>query len=257
MMERVVLPEVTAAKAGQVIHYKILSTIGIAESTLFEKIGDIQAVEDHARVAFLPAPSGIRIRLTVMDQDESSAINRLQKATALIRKNIEPYIFADEDISLERVIARQLIAAGKMIAVAESCTGGLIANKFTDIPGSSQFFERGVVTYSNAAKTELLGVPEELIRSQGAVSAEVACAMAEGIRRVSRTDYGLATTGIAGPDGGTAEKPVGLVYVALADHNSTTVHERHTFAKDRLVNKERFAYAALNLLHKKLRGIVD
>jgi len=257
MMTDVILPELASLKQDQVIHHQILSTIGIAESALFERIGDIQAVEAFAKVAFLPAPSGIRIRLTVLDHDPAHAQERLRQAAKLIRRNIESYIYAEKDVPLEQVLADRLVQAGKTIAVAESCTGGLIAHKFTNIPGSSRFFERGVVSYSNAAKTEILGVSQELITTHGAVSGEVARAMAEGIRRISGTDFGLSTTGIAGPDGGSAEKPVGLIYIGLADANNSAVHERHTFANDRLVNKERFAYAALNLLRKKIQGIAD
>ncbi len=257
MMTGVILPELALLKSDQVILHQMLSTIGIAESALFEKIGDIQAIEALAHVAFLPAPSGIRIRLTVYDHDDARARERLRQATALIRQNIEPYVYADRDIPLEEALAECLVRAQKSIAVAESCTGGLIAHKFTNIPGSSRFFERGVVAYSNAAKQEILGVAEALIAEHGAVSAAVAQAMAQGIRRIARSDFGLATTGIAGPDGGSAEKPVGLVYVACADARRCVVHERHLFANERLVNKERFAYAALNLLRKQMQDLVD
>jgi nicotinamide-nucleotide amidase len=140
------------------------------------------------------------------------------------------------------------------VAVAESCTGGLIAHKFTGVAGSSEYFERGVVCYSNRSKTEVLRVPSALIEEHGAVSEPVAAALADGVRQLAGTDYGLSTTGIAGPGGGTAEKPAGLVYIGLADRQGTLV-ERHVFSGERWLNKERFATAALNLLRKRLTGV--
>ena len=137
------------------------------------------------------------------------------------------------------------------MAVAESCTGGLIANKLTNISGSSKYFERGVVSYSNKAKIEILGVDEETIEQYGAVSSQTAMAMAKGVRRISGTDFGLSTTGIAGPTGGSKEKPVGLVFVGFSSAKETSF-EQHVFQTNRIGNKERFAQAALNLLRRKI-----
>jgi nicotinamide-nucleotide amidase len=137
------------------------------------------------------------------------------------------------------------------IAVAESCTGGLLANKLTNIPGSSGYFERGVVAYSNQSKMELLGVPAETLEKFGAVSAETAVAMAEGIRKISGADFGVSTTGIAGPTGGSAEKPVGLVYIGFAKQGGS-YSKKFLFINDRITNKERTVQAALNLLRKEL-----
>jgi nicotinamide-nucleotide amidase len=139
------------------------------------------------------------------------------------------------------------------MAVAESCTGGLIADRLTDIPGSSAFFERGIVCYSNAAKTSLLGVPEEAIREHGAVSAETARLMAEGVRRIAATDLGLAVTGIAGPSGGTEQKPVGTVHIALSD-GETTFCRQLALRWDRRRNKTAASQAALLLLQRHLKG---
>jgi nicotinamide-nucleotide amidase len=139
------------------------------------------------------------------------------------------------------------------IAVAESCTGGLIADRLTNIPGSSAFFERGIVCYSNAAKTSLLGVPEEVIREHGAVSAETARLMAEGVRRIAATDLGLSVTGIAGPSGGSEEKPVGTVHIALSD-GETTFCRQHALRWDRRRNKTGASQAALLLLQRYLKG---
>jgi len=142
-------------------------------------------------------------------------------------------------------------AAGRRVAVAESCTGGLIAHRLTEVPGSSSYFMEGVVAYSNDAKTRLLGVPEELIARHGAVSAEVAEAMAEGVKRRAATDFGLAVTGVAGPGGGTPEKPVGLVYVSLSD-DAHTEHRRIMLPGDRHLIRWRASQAALDLLRRRL-----
>ena len=254
MMQRVILPEIQELAGSRRIATRVLCTIGIAESSLFEKLGDIAAIEKFVKMAFLPSPGGIRIRLTAEAEDAGTAKSALNSAEMLIREKANAYIFADEDITLEEAIARILIAEKKTIAIAESCTGGLISHKLTNISGSSNYLDRAVISYSNIAKTEELEVPAELLEMHGAVSAEAACAMAEGVRRVARTDIGISTTGIAGPTGGSDEKPVGLVYIAVAVF-AGTVWERHQFTGDRLTNKERFAYSALNLLRKRLLGI--
>jgi len=156
------------------------------------------------------------------------------------------------DEKLLDVVSAELKKQKVTIATAESCTGGLIANSLTDIPGSSDYFERGVVSYSNKSKTELLGVPEKLIKEHGAVSEQVAKAMAEGIRKKSNVDIGVSTTGIAGPTGGTDEKPVGLVYIAISTSKDTTVR-KYNFTGNRLQNKERACNAALWMIFDYLK----
>jgi len=252
MMTAVVLPELQKAKGGQVILTHHIATIGIAESSLYEQIGGIPEIEALVRLAFLPSPSGVRIRLNAMGEHEEEVRARMARAVERVCCNIRPYIFAERNIPLEQALAEELISRQEHLGVAESCTGGLIANKFTNLAGSSRFFERGLVTYSNEAKIQLLGVPEDLIALHGAISAPVAEAMAEGVVRVSGTDHGLSVTGIAGPDGGTPEKPVGLVYVGYAGKRGAAVEEHRVISGDRLVNKERFAYIAMNLLRKQL-----
>lgn len=152
----------------------------------------------------------------------------------------------------EETVGRLLSAGGFSLAVAESCTGGLIAHTVTNVPGSSAYFDRGLVAYSNEAKTALLGVPAELIQRAGAVSAEVARAMAEAARARSGTTLAVASTGIAGPGGGTAGKPVGLVYVALASEGGETIVEEHRFTGDRMQVKEATCRAALEMLKSYL-----
>lgn len=255
MMRESVLPELRAGRTGAILLTHHIATIGIAESALYERIGDIAAISALVRIAFLPSPFGVRIRLNAMAEDEAQAQQKLVEAARLVRRNIQPFIYAERNITLEAALGEELVSRRERLAVAESCTGGLIANRITNIPGSSRFFERGIVSYSNAAKIALLGVPETLIVQHGAVSAAVAEAMAAGVRQISGTEHGLAVTGIAGPDGGTLEKPVGLVFVGYSGGRGTAVEEHRVISGDRLVNKERFAALALNLLRKNLFNI--
>jgi len=166
---------------------------------------------------------------------------------------VQDYILAYGDETLEEVIAGFLTEKKLTIAVAESCTGGTITNRLTDVPGSSNYLERGLVTYSNAAKISMLGVPAEMIEKHGAVSAETAKLMAEGVRKLAGTDLGLASTGIAGPTGGSKEKPIGTVYLAVAD-SKQTVCRHYSYRWDRKRNKEIFSEAALFLLKNFLQG---
>ncbi len=246
-----VLPEIRKNLGGNVIRIKNLMTTGVPESTLYEQLDNLQDIEKEAKIAFLPNLYGIKLRLMVSAESETQAQEKLSRAEALLREKINTAIYSEGEVALEETIAQLLTDRGETLAVAESCTGGLVSNKLTDIPGSSTYFDRGIISYSNAAKIEMLGVPQELIEKYGAVSEPVAKSMAEQVRNISGTTYGISITGIAGPSGGTPEKPVGLVYVAYADESKTKV-ERHTFANDRLGNKERSTQAVLNLLRKQI-----
>ncbi len=247
--EESVLPMLRAS--GQTILLKTIRTTGIPESTLFERLGKISELERFASVAFLPKSTGVDIRLTVRGSDANKCWEDLALAAALVQSRAQEFIYSEDERGLAEVVAAQLIRHNKTIAVAESCTGGLLANTLTNISGSSKYFERGVVAYSNQAKTELLQVPEALLIATGAVSEETAIAMAQGVRMIAHTDYGLATTGISGPTGGTEEKPVGLVYVALASSEHVT-SRRFVFKSDRAGHKERTVQAALDLLRLAL-----
>jgi nicotinamide-nucleotide amidase len=169
----------------------------------------------------------------------------------IFKEKIAEYIYGYDDEELEHVVANLLFEKKKTVAVAESCTGGLLANKLTNISGSSEYFERGVVAYSNQAKMDILGVPVKTLERFGAVSSETAAAMAEGVKRISSADFGISTTGIAGPTGGSKEKPVGLVYIGFAG-GAESYSKKFHFFKDRLANKERAVQAALNILRKEL-----
>jgi nicotinamide-nucleotide amidase len=164
---------------------------------------------------------------------------------------IPDFIYAEHEESLEMVIGRLLGDRGQSMCTAESCTGGEISHLVTSIPGSSAYFKGSVIAYDNSVKSQLLGVPVEIIDKFGAVSKESVELMAEGARKLFKTDFAVATSGIAGPGGGTAEKPVGTVWIAVSS-NDKTVAEKYTFGNDRLINIRRFSFAALNILRKQI-----
>lgn len=247
MLEDEVLPILRAKKPEHFILHRKLRTTGISESALYEKIEKLIEPQGEIKVAFLPGYLGVNIRLTMESRDKNQAQVKIDEFEQKIREVLGTYIYGVDDQSLEEVVGKLLLERKKTIAVAESCTGGLISARFTNISGSSKYFERGVVTYSNEAKTELLSVPKEIIEKYGAVSEEVAILMAEGVRKLAKTDYGLSVTGIAGPTGGTPQKPVGLVFVGFA-HENDSFAQRFLFGEDRKSNRERASQAVLNLV---------
>ena len=192
------------------------------------------------------------IIVTVKGDIQTDVDSRLKSVKAQVKKKLGHYIYGTGSQSLEEVVGKLLLKQKQTLALAESCTGGLIASKLTNIAGSSKYFERGVVSYSNEAKISLLDVSPNVIERHGAVSPETAVAMAEGIRWIAQTSYGLAVTGIAGPSGGTREKPVGLVYIALAFDGAETQWKRCHFSGDRLTIKNRAAQTALDMLRHQL-----
>ena len=247
MMENEVLPILRAKKPEHFILHRKLKTSGISESALYEKIEKLIDPKEEIKVAFLPGYLGVDLRLTMGSNDKNQAQMRIDELERKIREVLGTYIYGTDDQTLEEVVGKLLLEKNKTIAVAESCTGGLIGARFTNISGSSQYFERGVITYSNSAKTELLGVPQEIIEKYGVVSEEVAILMAEGVRKLAKTDYGLSVTGVAGPTGGTPQKPVGLVFIGFA-HENDSFAQKFLFGEDRRSNRERASQAALNLV---------
>ncbi|WKZ68090.1 MAG: competence/damage-inducible protein A [Melioribacteraceae bacterium] len=233
---------------------KNLMTTGIAESHLYEKLGNINELLNGSKLAFLPNQFGVKLRMTVKASKEVDAQNKLSELEQRIRAIAGRYIYGKDDEKIEEVIGRLMVDRGIKIAVAESCTGGLISSRLTNVSGSSSYFDRGVVAYSNAAKVEILRVDEDLLQKYGAVSLEVARLMAEGVKAISGSDIGLSVTGIMGPTGATPNKPVGLVYVGICDDNLCTAKE-FRFGDDRLLNKDRTAQAALEMVRRNLLGI--
>ena len=256
MMEAYVIPnlqnKISPAKNFQIV--KSLLTTGIPESTLFEKLGDIKELAGDSKIAFLPNQFGVKVKITAIGSNEDEAHNKISEVEQKIRSQVGKYIYGINNDILEEVIAKLLMERGLTLAVAESCTGGLISSRLTNIPGSSNFFERGAITYSNAAKVEILSVNEDTIQSNGAVSLEVARQMAEGVKAISGTDIGISATGILGPTGATFDKPVGLVYIGICDDKICSAKE-FRFGDDRLLNKDRTSQAALDMLRRHLLGI--
>ena len=231
-----------------------LRTAGTYESKLQEKIGTLPQHWPGASLAYLPSYFGVDLRVTVASQDADATVRVAEKAYAELREVVEAVIYAEGAKSMEEVVGELLLERGWKIATAESCTGGLIAKRLTDVPGSSRYLERGFVTYSNAAKLDLLGVRETDLKAHGAVSQAVAMQMAQGAAQRSGAEVGVAVTGIAGPDGGTPEKPVGTVFVAVHDPTGTGVRLLKMFGT-RWNIRERAAQMALDLVRRKLVGL--
>lgn len=251
-----VIPEIIEKNSKKVSTSKTLNllTTGIPESFLFQQLGDLDELLVGSKLAFLPNQFGVKMRITSSGETEEIALNKLLEIEQKIRSLVGRYVYGKNDDTIEEVIAKLLIDRGLKLAVAESCTGGLISNRLTNISGSSAYFERGLITYSNGAKVEHLNVSEDTITEYGAVSLQVAQQMAEGIRAVSGTDLGLAVTGIMGPGGGSADKPIGLVYIGICDNSVVTAKE-FKFGENRLLNKDRTSQAALEMLRRFLLGI--
>ncbi len=246
LLETYIVPHLEPMGTLKVRH-RILKTTGVPESTLWEEIGPVAPFEEHVKVASLPSPLGVRIRFTATGTELKETVAKLDTAEKLLRQKIGHRIIGVDDETLEGCIGNLLKENKQTLAVAESCTGGLIAHRLTNISGSSDYFLEGAVTYSNQAKQTRLGVDQALIEAHGAVSLEVAAAMAEGIRQQAASDFGLSVTGIAGPTGGTAHKPVGLTFIAVSGPRGTRC-EQFLFHQDRIRNQQRAAQAALNLL---------
>lgn len=225
---------------------RTLRTVGITESDIAAKLAAV-AKEFGCRLAYLPEDIGVNLTVTAESEHESEALRAVNQASNLIQDRIGDRIYSAEGDELHFVVGKMLMASRITIAVAESCTGGLVSHLLTEVPGISACIDRAVVAYSNKAKQALLGVSAEILDRHGAVSAEVAEAMALGVRQTAGTDIGLSTTGIAGPSGGTETKPVGLVYMALASADRCDV-ARHVLVGDRQAIKKRAAARALDMV---------
>ncbi|MCD4653991.1 competence/damage-inducible protein A [bacterium] len=254
MMKDSVIPFVRQITGSETIRMQRIKTAGIIESQLVTNFKQLDSVRKLVKVAVLPKATGVELRFTAFANDPKEAESLINRSVQMAQEDIGSFIVSIGDESIENTVARLLINDGLTISTAESCTGGLVAHLLTNVPGSSAYMVGSIVSYSNRIKTDFVGVSEQLIELYGAVSAQVAEAMASGIRQKMKTDWGLATTGIAGPAGGSSNKPVGLVYVAVSGPEGTT-HEKHCFPKGRIQNKQRFATAALDLLRKKMQRI--
>ena len=217
LIDDIVVPKLRERFDLKAIVHRTMITSGIAESILAERIAAWEdALPEMLHLAYLPAPNIVRLRLSAYEVDGASVEAIIDHQFELLRKIIPEAIVGFEDATVEQLVHNALIANKKTLSVAESCTGGAIAQKFTAMAGASAYFHAGVVAYSNEAKADILGVNPDDIARYGAVSEQVAIQMAEGVRRVGKSDYGISTTGIAGPSGGSAEKPVGTVWIGIA-----------------------------------------
>jgi nicotinamide-nucleotide amidase len=236
-----------------VIKHRALITTGIGESVLVERIGDPTAfLREGTTLAFLPKAGSVRLRITSRGKTEGTADREIAKVEKILRERAGGYIFGVDDETLEEAIVKLLAAQGKTLSTAESCTGGLIATRITDVPGASAVYFGSIIAYSNQVKLNEIGINRDTLDRTGAVSEETACQMAARVRNKLDTDFALCVTGIAGPDGGTPEKPVGTIWIALAERGAATAAKKLQGDFGRKVNRERATMAALEMLRKRL-----
>ncbi len=231
---------------------KTVLTSGMGESFLADRIEEWENnLPKNTKLAYLPSPGRVRLRITVEADQQIDANILLGKHIHNLQQIIPELIYGYDDDLLEAVIGQKLIANGKTIATAESCTGGMIAQKLTSVAGSSAYFKGSVVAYANEIKTNILQIPASTIDQKGAVSEEVACLMAANVRKLMGTDIGISTTGIAGPDGGTEEKPVGTVWIGLATEEGVSAR-KYQFGNQRDRNIHWTLQTALNRIRREL-----
>ena len=249
-----ILPYLKKEPTQIYLSYISIGTIGISESGLSEIIEPMRARLGEIEIAYLPGYYGARLRLTAEGADKFEVEKRLETALEILEDKIEKFTYSTKGESLSEVIGHLMREKGLTLAISESCTGGLIQDHLTDVPGSSDYFIGGVVAYSNDIKINFLGVKPKSIERFGAVSSEIAEEMANGIRLKTGSDIGLSITGIAGPEGGSNEKPVGLVYIGYSDIKTSTSN-KYLFGDDRIINKKRSAGMALGLLWNNLKEV--
>jgi nicotinamide-nucleotide amidase len=231
----------------------VLRTTSIAESQLPDRLGDLAAGAPGVALAYLPGIEGVDLRLTVRGHPAEEGAHLLRTTASAVHQRLGDLIYAEGDIDLAAVVVDACRRRRLSLAVAESCTGGLLGGRITSVAGASDVFRGGVIAYDNAVKAELLGVPASLMEQHGAVSEPVALAMAVGARIATGADLGIAITGVAGPAGGTPEKPIGTVWTALADHAAAEAQQIRHFG-DRTEIRRRAAQSALDLIRRKLAG---
>jgi len=246
MMDEIILPRLKAKFNSGIIKHKIIKTIGIPESKLAAKIEDWERnLPIHIKLAYLPSLGQVKLRLTASGNDDSVLEKEVDDLVKKVLPHIDKYVYGFDQDEIESIIGTMLLSNNQTLAIAESCTGGYLSHLITSIPGSSAYFLGSVIAYANAIKIQELNVAPELVEKYGAVSEEVAKAMAEGVRIKLGASIGLSTTGIAGPEGGTDEKPVGTIWIGYSD-NKKTFAKQMNFTKDRVLNIQLSALAALN-----------
>ena len=254
LMDRFVLPGLLRKyKTLPVLRHKILKFYGLSEPSIAEMLKQLPRKVENIILGFYPDFPENHVTISLRGQDEPTVMDALNRTVSEIRSLLGPFLFATEDQSMERVVGNLLKDRGVTIALAESCTGGLIGNLLTNVAGSSAFFQGGLVTYSNQSKTDLLGVSPDTLNRYGAVSDRTVREMARGVREKMGTEMGLAVSGIAGPDGGTVQKPVGTVHIGLAV-NQETHSAKYRFWGTRKQIKRNAAMMALDWIRRYLHG---
>ena len=252
LMQNSVLPLLEERLGSQAIVHKTILTFGIGESFLADKIADWEdALPAHIKLAYLPEAGKVRLRLSAYGADKAQLEQEVAERIEMLKLIIDANIYGYDDETISSVIGKLLNQKGATVATAESCTGGLIGNVITEVSGSSAYYKGGIIAYSNELKERLLGVRHETLEQYGAVSEETAIEMARGCLAVTGADYAIATTGISGPTGATEEKPLGLVYVAIASREEV-VCNRYVFTTTRQQHQQRTANQALFDLYKQL-----
>ncbi|AHJ97477.1 competence/damage-inducible protein A [Hymenobacter swuensis] len=248
LMADEVLPRLRQHFQTPAIEHVVVQTVGLGESFLAQRIEDWEtALPTNIKLAYLPSLGGVRLRLTGHDDGQPNLRGRMEALLPELRTLLGDHIFAVGEINLETAVGTLLAERGLTVGTAESCTGGLLAHRLTSVPGSSRYYQGSIIAYSNEIKMQELGVKPETLAAHGAVSEAAVAEMAEGLRRRLGVDVALATSGIAGPDGGTDAKPVGTICIAYADARHT-VTRQISFNRGRQLNLEYTTTAALNLL---------
>lgn len=257
LMREQVLPLISEHFALKSVVHRTAITFGLSESVLAATIADWEsALPEYLHLAYLPSPSQIRLRLSAYDTERAAAEREIDARFGELERLIPAYVIGYGDDTVASATARLLSSRGLTLSVAESCTGGALSAKLTAIAGASDYFMGSVVSYSNAVKVSVLGVSPDTLASVGAVSRQTAEQMAEGIRRLCGTDYSIATTGIAGPSGGSDEKPVGTVWIAIASPDGV-FSKKMMYGRLRAQNIERASVTAINMLRLMLLGQQD
>ena len=250
-----IMEDIKAHHSLSDIYHRTIMTYGVAESALSKMISTWEDnLPSDMHLAYLPnAITGVRLRLSVYGaEDKDIALKRIETELEALKAILGDIIYSDRDDTLQAAIGRILTANGKTMSTAESCTGGMISSLITSVPGSSAYFLGSVTSYANEVKTNVLKVPAEIIENHGAVSQECVAAMAEGVRILTGSNYSIATSGIAGPGGGSDDKPVGTVWIGVSSEKGTETMKL-VFNSDRKRNIERFSSSALHILLRKVK----
>lgn len=251
MCEDTIFPWIAERVGETVIKSKVMKVCGMGESMVANALHDIVESLTNPTIAFLAKPNEVSVRITAKASDSDMADKMLNTVAGQIRAELNDNIFSEDNHTMEQVIGSLLLERNSTLALAESCTGGLVSDRITDISGSSEYYLGGVLAYSNQVKMDLLGVSSDSLEQYGAVSSSVAIQMAQGVRNLIKADYGIGITGIAGPTGATPQKPVGLVHMALASPKEAYSKE-HRFYGDRKMVKRRASQMALDMLRREL-----